>query len=214
MMIKEFFKDITPEQQELFDMLTPLYEDWNSKINVVSRKDIDKLQLHHVLHSLAIAKFAQMAEIFTPGTKVMDVGTGGGFPGIPLAIMFPQVDFLLVDSIGKKIKVVTEVAGALGLKNVRAVKARAEEIDEKFDFIVSRAVTDLGNFLPWVKGKYGKGVIYLKGGDLNPGGNLYQELENAASKCRIEKKKMTFCPIEMWFADEFFKEKYVIYIPK
>ncbi len=213
-MIKEFFKDITPEQQELFDMLTPLYEDWNSKINVVSRKDIDKLQLRHVLHSLAIAKFAQMAEIFTPGTKVMDVGTGGGFPGIPLAIMFPQVDFLLVDSIGKKIKVVTEVAGALGLKNVRAVKARAEEIDEKFDFIVSRAVTDLGNFLPWVKGKYGKGVIYLKGGDLNPGGNLYQELENAASKCRIEKKKMTFCPIEMWFADEFFKEKYVIYIPK
>lgn len=213
-MIKEFFKDITPEQQELFDMLTPLYEDWNSKINVVSRKDIDKLQLHHVLHSLAIAKFVQMAEIFTPGTKVMDVGTGGGFPGIPLAIMFPQVDFLLVDSIGKKIKVVTEVAGALGLKNVRAVKARAEEIDEKFDFIVSRAVTDLGNFLPWVKGKYGKGVIYLKGGDLNPGGNLYQELENAASKCRIEKKKMTFCPIEMWFADEFFKEKYVIYIPK
>lgn len=213
-MVKEFFKDITPEQQELFDMLTPLYEDWNSKINVVSRKDIDKLQLHHVLHSLAIAKFAQMAEIFTPGTKVMDVGTGGGFPGIPLAIMFPQVDFLLVDSIGKKIKVVTEVAGALGLKNVRAVKARAEEIDEKFDFIVSRAVTDLGNFLPWVKGKYGKGVIYLKGGDLNPGGNLYLELENAASKCRIEKKKMTFCPIEMWFADEFFKEKYVIYIPK
>lgn len=213
-MIKEFFKDITPEQQELFGMLTPLYEDWNSKINVVSRKDIDKLQLHHVLHSLAIAKFAQMAEIFTPGTKVMDVGTGGGFPGIPLAIMFPEVDFLLVDSIGKKIKVVTEVAGALGLKNVRAVKARAEEIDEKFDFIVSRAVTDLGNFLPWVKGKYGKGVIYLKGGDLNPGGNLYQELENAASKCRIEKKKMTFCPIEMWFADEFFKEKYVIYIPK
>ncbi len=213
-MIKEFFKDITPEQQELFGMLTPLYEDWNSKINVVSRKDIDKLQLHHVLHSLAIAKFAQMAEIFTPGTKVMDVGTGGGFPGIPLAIMFPDVDFLLVDSIGKKIKVVTEVAGALGLKNVRAVKARAEEIDEKFDFIVSRAVTDLGNFLPWVKGKYGKGVIYLKGGDLNPGGNLYQELENAASKCRIEKKKMTFCPIEMWFADEFFKEKYVIYIPK
>ena len=213
-MIKEFFKDITPEQQELFGMLTPLYEDWNSKINVVSRKDIDKLQLHHVLHSLAIAKFAQMAEIFTPGSKVMDVGTGGGFPGIPLAIMFPEVDFLLVDSIGKKIKVVTEVAGALGLKNVRAVKARAEEIDEKFDFIVSRAVTDLGNFLPWVKGKYGKGVIYLKGGDLNPGGNLYQELENAASKCRIEKKKMTFCPIEMWFADEFFKEKYVIYIPK
>ncbi|MBQ6573625.1 MAG: 16S rRNA (guanine(527)-N(7))-methyltransferase RsmG [Bacteroidales bacterium] len=213
-MVKDFFKDITPQQEEMFAQLTPLYEDWNSKINVVSRKDIDKLQLHHVLHSLAIAKFAQMAEVFKPGTKIMDVGTGGGFPGIPLAIMFPEVDFLLVDSIGKKIKVVTEVANALGLKNVRAVKARAEEIDEKFDFVVSRAVTDLGNFLPWVKGKYTKGVIYLKGGDLNPGGALYQELENAAAKCRIEKKKMTFCPIEMWFADEFFKEKYVIYIPR
>ena len=213
-MVKDFFKDITLQQEEMFAQLTPLYEDWNSKINVVSRKDIDKLQLHHVLHSLAIAKFAQMAEVFKPGTKIMDVGTGGGFPGIPLAIMFPEVDFLLVDSIGKKIKVVTEVANALGLKNVRAVKARAEEIDEKFDFVVSRAVTDLGNFLPWVKGKYTKGVIYLKGGDLNPGGALYQELENAASKCRIEKKKMTFCPIEMWFADEFFKEKYVIYIPR
>lgn len=213
-MVKDFFRDITPQQEEMFAQLTPLYEDWNSKINVVSRKDIDKLQLHHVLHSLAIAKFAQMAEVFKPGTKIMDVGTGGGFPGIPLAIMFPEVDFLLVDSIGKKIKVVTEVANALGLKNVRAVKARAEEIDEKFDFVVSRAVTDLGNFLPWVKGKYTKGVIYLKGGDLNPGGALYQELENAAAKCRIEKKKMTFCPIEMWFADEFFKEKYVIYIPR
>ena len=213
-MVKDFFKDITPQQEEMFAQLTPLYEDWNSKINVVSRKDIDKLQLHHVLHSLAIAKFAQMAEVFKPGTKIMDVGTGGGFPGIPLAIMFPEVDFLLVDSIGKKIKVVTEVANALGLKNVRAVKARAEEINEKFDFVVSRAVTDLGNFLPWVKGKYTKGVIYLKGGDINPGGALYKELENAAAKCRIEKKKMTFCPIEMWFADEFFKEKYVIYIPR
>ena len=213
-MIKEFFKDITPEQQRQFEMLQPLYEEWNSKINVVSRKDIDKLQLHHVLHSLAIAKFADMADLFTPGAKIMDVGTGGGFPGIPLAIMYPQVDFLLVDSIGKKIKVVQEVAAALGLKNVRAVKSRAEEIDEKFDYIVSRAVTDLGNFLPWVKGKYTKGVIYLKGGDLNPGGALYTEIENAANKCRIEKKTITFCDIEEWFRDEFFKEKSVIYIPR
>ena len=213
-MIKEFFKDITPEQQRQFEMLQPLYEEWNSKINVVSRKDIDKLQLHHVLHSLAIAKFADMADLFTPGTKIMDVGTGGGFPGIPLAIIYPQVDFLLVDSIGKKIKVVQEVAAALGLNNVRAVKSRAEEIDEKFDYIVSRAVTDLGNFLPWVKGKYTKGVIYLKGGDLNPGGALYTEIENAANKCRIEKKTITFCDIEEWFRDEFFKEKSVIYIPR
>ena len=213
-MVKKFFENITPQQQEQFAMLTPLYEDWNSKINVVSRKDIDKLQLHHVLHSLAIAKFAGMGEMFKPGTKVMDVGTGGGFPGIPLAIMFPEVDFLLVDSIGKKIKVVTEVANALGLKNVRAVKARAEEINEQFDYIVSRAVTDLGNFLPWVKGKYDKGIIYLKGGDLNEGGLLYKELVNAAAKCRINKKTMTYCPIDMWFQDEFFKEKYVIYIPR
>ena len=213
-MVKNFFENITPQQQEQFAMLTPLYEDWNSKINVVSRKDIDKLQLHHVLHSLAIAKFAQMGEMFKPGTKIMDVGTGGGFPGIPLAIMFPEVDFLLVDSIGKKIKVVTEVANALGLKNVRAVKARAEEINEQFDYIVSRAVTDLGNFLPWVKGKYGKGIIYLKGGDLSEGGLLYKELENAAAKCRINKKTITFCSIDEWFKDEFFQEKRVIYIPR
>ena len=213
-MVKEFFKNITPEQQKQFEMLSPLYEDWNSKINVVSRKDIDKLQLHHVLHSLAIARFADMAGAFNPGTKVMDVGTGGGFPGIPLAIMYPEVDFLLVDSIGKKIKVVQEVATALGLKNVRAVKARAEEIDEKFDFIVSRAVTDLGNFLPWVKSKYTRGVIYLKGGDLNAGGALYTEIENAAAKCRINKKTITFCSIDEWFRDEFFKEKRVIYIPR
>lgn len=213
-MVQEFFKNITPLQQQQFDMLTPLYQEWNSKINVVSRKDIDKLQLHHVLHSLAIARFADMAELFCPGVKVMDVGTGGGFPGIPLAIMFPQVEFLLVDSIGKKIKVVQEVADALGLKNVRAVKSRVEEIDEKFDFIVSRAVTDLGNFLPWVKGKYTKGIIYLKGGELAPGGALYKEIENAANKSHIDKKTITFCSIEEWFKDEFFNEKYVIYIPR
>lgn len=214
MMTNEFFKDLTALQQEQFGMLQSLYEDWNSKINVVSRKDIDKLELHHVLHSLAIAKFADKAGIFTPGTRVMDVGTGGGFPGIPLAIMYPEVDFLLVDSIGKKIKVVEEVSKALGLKNVRAVKSRVEEIDEKFDFIVSRAVTDLVNFLPWVKGKYGKGIIYLKGGDLLPGGELYREVENAASRNRIDKMRISFCAINDWFPDTFFNGKYVIYIPR
>ena len=213
-MVNKFFDRLSEQQKEQFAMLTPLYEDWNSKINVVSRKDIDKLQLHHVLHSLAIAKFADMGELFAPGTRIMDVGTGGGFPGIPLAIMYPDVEFLLVDSIGKKIKVVEGVAQSLGLKNVRAVKARAEEIDEKFDFIVSRAVTDLANFLPWVKGKYNKGVIYLKGGDIAPGGTLYNEVENAASKCKLNRKTMTFCPINMWFDHEFFNEKHVIYIPK
>ena len=214
MIINEYFKGLSPRQQEQFEMLQPLYEDWNSKINVVSRKDIDKLMLHHVLHSLAIAKFVDMADLFHPGTKVMDVGTGGGFPGIPLAIMYPQVEFLLVDSIGKKIKVVEAVAQSLGLENVKAVKARAEEIDGKFDFIVSRAVTDLGNFLPWVKGKYEKGIIDLKGGELNPGGELYKEIENAANKCRINKKTITFCSIDEWFKDGFFEQKRVIYIPR
>ena len=207
--ILKYFPDLTESQREQFAALYDLYTDWNSKINVISRKDITNLYEHHVLHSLGIAKYTQ----FAPGTTIMDLGTGGGFPGIPLAIMYPEVDFLLVDSIGKKIKVVTEVAQALGLKNVRAVKARAEEIDEKFDFIVSRAVTDLGNFLPWVKNKYNRGIIYLKGGDLNPGGALYTEIENAAAKCRINKKTITFCSIDEWFKDEFFKEKRVIYIP-
>lgn len=214
MIIREYFRDLTEEQIRQFEMLPALYEDWNAKINVVSRKDMDKLQLHHVLHSLAIAKFAERAGIFTPGTKVMDVGTGGGFPGIPLAIMYPDVDFLLVDSIGKKIKVVSEVAKALGLKNVKALQARAEEVEGKFDYIVSRAVTDLGKFLPWVKGKYGKGVIYLKGGNLLPGGELYKEVENAAARNRINRMSISFCAINDWFPDSHFNEKYVIYIPR
>lgn len=213
--MKTYFSNITQQQQEQFDMLLPLYKDWNSKINVVSRKDIDELMIHHVLHSLAIAKFEQQAGgIFTDGTKIMDVGTGGGFPGIPLAIMYPNVDFLLVDSIGKKIKVVQEVVAALGLKNVRAVKSRAEDINEEFDYIVSRAVTDLGNFLPWVKDKYKMGIIYLKGGDLTPGGELYKEISNAAAKCRISKQKLTFCAINEWFNLEFFDTKKVIYISR
>lgn len=213
--MKEFFNNITQEQQRQFEMLLPLYKEWNSKINVVSRKDIDQLMIHHVLHSLAIAKFEQQAGgIFFDGSKIMDVGTGGGFPGIPLAIMYPNVEFLLVDSIGKKIKVVEEVAKALGLKNVKAVKSRVEEVDGKFDYIVSRAVTDLGNFLPWVRGKYLNGIIYLKGGDLTVGGDLYNEINNAITKCGIPKQKLTFCAINEWFDMEFFDGKKVIYISR
>lgn len=166
----KYFPDITAKQQEQFARLQELYTLWNSQINVISRKDIDLLYERHVLHSLGIAKVMS----FLPGENVLDVGTGGGFPGIPLAILFPETQFHLVDSIGKKIKVVNEVASALGLKNVKASHARAEEIKEKFDFVVSRAVTQLKDFYPWVKGKFNKasnnklpnGILYLKGGDL------------------------------------------------
>jgi 16S rRNA (guanine527-N7)-methyltransferase len=225
--IDEKFPEVTPLQMEQFRKMDGLYREWNAKINVVSRKDIDELYRHHVLHSLGIAAYIKtnMPDIYdrlrgegpysiAEPLKILDLGTGGGFPGIPLAVMFPGAEFTLCDSIGKKIIVATEVYKGLDLKNVQTVNARAETLPVTFDYVVSRAVTSLDNFLPWVKGKYTKGVIYLKGGDLNPGGALYQELENAAAKCRIEKKKMTFCTIEMWFADEFFKEKYVIYIPR
>src|SRR6201996_2326430 len=165
-----YFPNLTPTQRQQFEQLPQLYEFWNNQINVISRKDIDQLFERHVLHSLGIAKIMP----FLPGESVLDVGTGGGFPGIPLAILFPDTQFYLVDSIGKKIKVVQEVAKALGLKNVRAAHLRAEQVDEKFDFIVSRAVTRLGEFYPWIKGKFNKtsknslpnGILYLKGGDL------------------------------------------------
>src|ERR1700744_5101674 len=145
-----YFPDLTPLQRQQFEQLPQLYEFWNNQINVISRKDIDQLFERHVLHSLGIAKVIS----FLPGEKVLDVGTGGGFPGIPLAILFPETQFYLVDSIGKKIKVVQEVAKALGLKNVRSSHNRAEEIKEKFAFVVSRAVTRLGEFYPWVRGKF------------------------------------------------------------
>jgi 16S rRNA (guanine527-N7)-methyltransferase len=168
--ITKYFPDLTPHQVEQFTQLMDLYTHWNSQINVISRKDIDLLYERHVLHSLGIAKVTQ----FAPGSKIMDVGTGGGFPGIPLAIMYPEVDFLLVDSIGKKIKVVNEVAAGLGLKNVRTTHERAEKINEQFDFIVSRAVTEFPEFYSWIRNKVSKknknefenGILYLKGGDL------------------------------------------------
>lgn len=203
--INQYFPDLSQTQKDQFDALDELYRFWNAQINLVSRKDIDMLYLHHILHSLAIAKVIS----FLPGEKVLDVGTGGGFPGIPLAIMFPETDFHLVDSIGKKIKVVQEVSLALGLKNVRATHARAEQIDEKFNFIVSRAVTRLSDFYPWIKGKFGKkslnklqnGILYLKGGDLR------QEIEESGLKVEL-------IPLPNYFKEEYFDTKYVVYIPQ
>jgi 16S rRNA (guanine527-N7)-methyltransferase len=201
----KYFPDITAKQQEQFARLQELYTLWNSQINVISRKDIDLLYERHVLHSLGIAKVMS----FLPGENVLDVGTGGGFPGIPLAILFPETQFHLVDSIGKKIKVVNEVASALGLKNVKASHARAEEIKEKFDFVVSRAVTQLKDFYPWVKGKFNKasnnklpnGILYLKGGDLT------QEIADAGLAVQQYHLKD-------YFEEEFFETKQVIYVQR
>lgn len=170
-LILKYFPDLSEDQIQQFQNLESLYQDWNLKINVVSRKDIDELYLRHVLHSLAIAKVIQ----FKPGSKVMDVGTGGGFPGIPLAIMFPETQFHLVDSIAKKLKVVDEVVEGLGLTNVKTTHTRVEEINDTYDFIVSRAVAAMPTFVHWVKGKIAKtqnhnlknGILYLKGGDLS-----------------------------------------------
>ncbi|MXV52528.1 16S rRNA (guanine(527)-N(7))-methyltransferase RsmG [Pedobacter sp. HMF7647] len=204
-LIASYFNHLSEKQKEQFAQLDELYRHWNSQINVISRKDIDSLYLHHILHSLSIAKVIS----FLPGEKVLDVGTGGGFPGIPLAILFPETKFYLVDSIGKKIKVVQGVSEAIGLKNLQASHARAEQIDDKFDFIVSRAVTQLKEFYPWVKGKFTKsasntypsGVFYLKGGDLKQ--------EFAESKLRNIKQ----IPLSDYFKEEFFDTKYVIYFP-
>ncbi|MES2427201.1 MAG: 16S rRNA (guanine(527)-N(7))-methyltransferase RsmG [Bacteroidota bacterium] len=198
-----YFPNLTAQQQQQFEQLPALYEHWNNQINVISRKDIDQLFERHVLHSLGIAKIMN----FLPGESVLDVGTGGGFPGIPLAILFPDTQFYLVDSIGKKIKVVQEVTKALGLKNVRAEHLRAEQVNEKFDFIVSRAVTRLGEFYPWIKGKFTRttnntlpsGILYLKGGDL-------------ADEIKESGLKVTQYYLKDHFAEEFFETKQVIYV--
>lgn len=201
--ILRYFPDLTEEQKAQFAKLGNLYTDWNSKINVISRKDIDELYVRHVLHSLAIAKVQE----FNPGTSVMDVGTGGGFPGIPLAILFPETNFYLIDVIGKKIKVVQAVADALGLKNVKAEQKRAETVEDKFDFIVSRAVTNMPDFVSWVKNKIAKeqkhelpnGILYLKGGD------LYEELKDY--------QKIQLFEIPDFFKEDFFETKKVVYLP-
>lgn len=198
----EKFPAVTQAQREQFRALEGLYADWNSKINVISRKDMDEFYLHHVLHSLAIAAYIPLEG------KVLDLGCGGGFPGIPLAIMFPEAQFTLCDSIGKKITVATEVARAIGLKNVRTVNARAESLPESFDWVVSRAVTALENFLPWVKGKYDRGILYLKGGD------LAEELATAMKRSKLPAGSVHTWPIDAWLPDPYFAQKYVIHIEK
>lgn len=202
-LILKYFPDLTTQQQEQFAALADLYAHWNQQINVISRKDTDSLYERHVLHSLGIAKVMT----FLPGEQVLDVGTGGGFPGIPLAIMFPETSFHLVDSIGKKIKVVQEVASALGLKNVKATHSRAEQIPGKFNFVVSRAVTQLKDFYPWIKDKFERkslnklpnGILYLKGGDLK------QEI--AESGLAVQQYFL-----KNYFEEEFFETKQVIYV--
>lgn len=202
-LIEQYFPEITPDQRDKFAALQELYKDWNSKINVVSRKDVDELYLRHVLHSLGIAKVQK----FNSGANIMDVGTGGGFPGIPLAILFPETNFRLVDSIGKKIKVVNEVSEGLGLTNVVTTNSRVEEIDGNFDFIVSRAVAAMPTFVHWVKVKIAKeskhelknGILYLKGGDLT------EELQDYP--------KATIYNLSDYFKEEFFETKKVVHLP-
>jgi 16S rRNA (guanine527-N7)-methyltransferase len=200
--ILKYFPDLSLNQKSNFEKLFELYTFWNNQINVISRKDIDLIYERHVLHSLGIAKVIS----FRPGTKVLDVGTGGGFPGIPLAILFPETDFFLVDSIGKKIKVVTEISNALNLKNVRAKHCRAEDINEKFHFVVSRAVTEFPVFYSWIKNKFliqnlnelKNGILYLKGGDLKEEFGIYYD-------------HAQFYELKNYFKEEFFETKKVVY---
>lgn len=202
-LILHYFPKLTLDQRQKIATLDKLYLEWNEKINVISRKDTDNFYERHVLHSLAISKIIQ----FKKDTKILDIGTGGGFPGVPLAIMYPECNFVLVDSIGKKVKVVNEVCKTLGLSNVIGLHERAENINDKFDFIVSRAVTAMPKFLHWTKGKFTKenrndlknGILYLKGGDL--------EVEMADVN-----KNIQYFNIEDFYSESFFKSKKVVYI--
>lgn len=201
--ILKYFPDLTEKQQYQFQQLKELYTFWNSQINVISRKDIEELYVRHVLHSLGIAK----VQSFLPKSKILDVGTGGGFPGIPLAILFPQTNFYLIDSIGKKIKVVTEISKSLELQNVTAKQIRAELVKDEFDFIVSRAVTTMAEFVNWTKGKIAKkqrhelknGILYLKGGDLT------EELKGFTNA--------TVYALSDYFEEDFFETKKVVHLP-
>ncbi len=205
--IFEYFPELTDRQREQIEQLGGLYHEWNSRINVISRKDMDNFYLHHVLHSLAIAKLLS----FKPGTKIMDAGTGGGFPGIPLAVLFPETEFYLVDSIGKKIKVVREIARYLRLENVKAEQIRAEDVKHSFDFVVSRAVTDLEVFTQWTLrkvqprsfNKLPNGILYLKGTGVD------EELNRV---CKLKKIKVFTFPLEHFFEEDFFTTKQIVHV--
>lgn len=233
-LLKASFPDVTERMLERFRLMDGGYRDWNAKINVISRKDIDGLYDHHILHSLAIAEYlrTQRPEIYSlftapltegPGgaaesngaatpsaeasqavLKVLDLGTGGGFPGIPLAVIFPNVKFTLCDSVGKKTIVAKEIANMLGLENVEIVNARAESLPGRFDFIVSRAVASLTDFYPWVKGKYTRSILYLKGGDIN------EEICDLMARERLRKGSVSTWPVTQWLTDPYFDGKFII----
>ena len=202
---------LSDEQLARFEALDALYREWNTQINVISRKDIDALYEHHVLHSLAIARYLQtvpeMWERFA-SASVLDLGTGGGFPGIPLAILFPSARFVLCDSVGKKTIVAQAVSSSLGLENVRVVNARAESLPESFDFVVSRAVASLPDFFPWVKGKYSQGILYLKGGDVD------EEIALVMARHKLRRGSVHTWPISAWLHDPWFEGKLVIHMEK
>lgn len=228
--LKGSFPDMTDGMVERFRLMDAGYRDLNAKINVISRKDIDSLYDHHVLHSLAIAEYlrTQRPEVYSmftaplqegsvapvssstnvnasrAGLRVLDLGTGGGFPGIPLAVMFPNVRFTLCDSVGKKTIVAREIANMLGLDNVEIVNARAESLPGRFDFVVSRAVASLTDFYPWVKGKYSRSILYLKGGDIN------EEICALMSRERLRKGSVSTWPVTTWLSDPYFAGKFVI----
>lgn len=229
-LLKTSFPDVTEAMAERFRLMEAGYRDWNAKINVISRKDIDSLYDHHVLHSLAIAEYlrAQRPEAYSlftaplqegsvapassstnanasrDGLRVLDLGTGGGFPGIPLAVMFPNVRFTLCDSVCKKTIVAREIANMLGLDNVEIVNARAESLPGRFDFVVSRAVASLTDFYPWVKGKYSQSILYLKGGDIN------EEIYTLMSRERLRKGSVSTWPVTTWLSAPYFAGKFVI----
>ena len=202
---------ITPQQEQLLQSLEGLYREWNAKINVISRKDIDNVYEHHVLHSLAIAKYLEtvpgLEERFANG-DILDLGTGGGFPGIPLAILYPQARFTLCDSVNKKTIVAEAVSKALDLKNVQVVNARAESLGRNFDFVVSRAVASLTDFYPWVKGRFNNSILYLKGGDVN------EEISQLMARQKIRPGKVHTWPVSSWLHDEYYDGKLVIHIEK